>query len=475
MKNSKLILLLGTFTPIEWRRFGDFLASPFFNKKTELLPFYTYLRSIAPDFLPKYLDKELLFKKFYPNQPFSNRALVHLNNYLLKQAEHFLASLRLEQEEHTINTFILEELMERKLDKHYKHYINRAKEILSHKKHTSSNLYFHEYQLSDIAKRYFLGQKQRKYDQNLQDSLDNLDRFYFFNKLKSSCEMLVWKNILSADFSFSFTKEVVEHLENKSLVKDSITEIYLHVYYLLTKENAEKDFIQLRKLLIDNREVIPIIEKNYIYTFAINFCGRQMKLNNNAFHYAAQCLELYLEGINQKFLYVNGFLSPWTFKNIVKLGFNLKKFDWTAEFIQTYSTHLEKDFQEDALHYNMADLNYRKQDYGVAQNHLMLVKYSDMVYNLGAKTMLIKIYFETDEEEALLSMIASFTIFLKRNKKISNNIRQTYLNFTSLLYQLLKAKPHKLLGIREKIRTTELLTDRRWLLKASEITQKIFK
>ena len=475
MKNSKLILLLATFTPTEWRRFGDFLNSPFFNKRTELLSFYEYLKNIAPEFESNQLDKQQIFARLFPNQPFNNRTLVHLNNYLLKKAELFLANLRLEQSEHTVNTFILEELIDRKLEKHYRHYIGKSKESVTKESNTSGDSYLHQYQLSDIAKRHFLAQKKRKYSTNLEETINNLDKFYFYNKLKSSCEMLVWKNILSANFQFSFTNEVVAHLENTPAILDPTTAIYLQIYYLFTKKDAEEDFVKLRVLLKQHTTIISDLEKNNIYTFAINYCSRQMKQNNKGIHFATQCLDLYLEGVEQKFLYTNGHLSPWTFKNIIKLGLNLKKFNWTEQFIQEYYKQLEENFQEDALHYNLADLFYRKENYQEAQFHLMQVRYADMSYNLGAKTMLIKIYFETDEEEALLSMIASFTIYLKRNKKISNNIRQTYLNFTSLLYQLLKAKPHKIPVIQEKINTTELLTDRRWLLKASELNQKIVK
>lgn len=475
MKNSKLILLLASFNTVEWRRFGEFLASPFFNKRTELCVFYDFLSSIAPDFPEKKLDKQLLFAKVYPNEPYHPRRLVHLNNYMLKQAENFLAHLKLAQEKHTANTFILEELMERKVEKHYRHYINKSREALAHQIPKNSQHYLQQYQLSDLAKRHFLAQKKRKFDPNLQTSVDHLDQFYFLNKLKASCEMLEWQNIVAGNFQFNFTAETITYLEKNKADLPPLIRTYLSVYNLHTKKNGEEIFLELRRQLKAYQPNISKIDKNYLYLFAINYCGSQIKQNNQIQYYANQCLELYLEGVKHKFLYVNGFLSPWTFKNIVKLGLNLKKYDWAAEFIQTYYTQLEKGFQEDALHFNMADLNYRKKAYPQAQQHLMQVQYSDIFYNLGAKTMLIKIYFETEEEEALLSLIAAFTIYLKRNKKIATNIKQTYLNFTSLLYQLLKAKPLKIPIIQQAIKSTPLLTDRLWLLKASALKEKLVK
>lgn len=475
MKNSKLILLLETFSTAEWRRFGEFLVSPFFNKRKELIVFFEYLKAISPDFSAKKLDKTVLFQKVFPNKKQDDRTLVHLNNYLLKQAEHFLAISRLEKEAHSTNMLILEELYERQLGKNYRHYLSKAQASSLQEKEKNNHFYLHQYQLSDIAKRQFLVQNQRRYDATIQLSLDHLDEFYFFNKLKIACEMLEWKNIIAVDYQISFIDELIYFLKKKQGKLNPVLSIYLIAYDLLTKEDSEADFLRLMDAIQLHQDNIPDSEKNYFYVFAINFCGQQIKKNIKVHYYANHSLDLYLAGVEQKILYVNGYLSPWIFKNITKLGFNLKKFDWTAQFIQTYHTHLEKEFQADALHFNMADLYYRKKNYQQAQYHLMQIQYSDIFYNLGAKTMLIKIYFETNEEEALLSMIASFTIYLKRNKKMANNIRQTYLNFTSLIYQILKAKANKIAEIQEKIKTTELLTDRQWLLNASKQLLKIVR
>lgn len=473
MKKSKLIVLLSTFNTAEWRRFGEYINSPFFNKKEELVLFYHYLRKIAPDFKEKNLEKEVIFKKVFPEMSFNNRFLVHLNSSLLKLAEQFLAQMELEEMAQFENILTLEQLTKRKLEKHYRHNLRVLEKAFENRTTPTNDYYFYQYKISDIAQRYFLTLNQRKYDPCLQVAFDNLDQYYFINKLKATCELLEWQNIIAADYEFTFTEEVVAHLEKMGNQSNPIIAIYLTIYYLLTKEDTTEDFVSLQRLLKENNSIIPDIDKKAFYLFAINYCGQQIKQNNQIYYYAEQCLNLYKEGIEQKFLYVNDYLSPWTFKNVVKLGTNLKKYDWTEAFIQQYHTQLEIAFQEDALHFNLAELYYLKEDFAKAQSHLMQVQFSDIFYNLGAKTMLLKIYFETDEEEPLLSLLAAFTIYLKRNKKVANNIRQTYLNFTSLLYQLVKAKPHKLLKIKEQITQIELLTDRRWLLKACESIEKV--
>ena len=78
--------------------------------------------------------------------------------------------------------------------------------------------------------------------------------------------------------------------------------------------------------------------------------------------------------------------------------------------------------------------------------------------------MLLKIYYELKEEEPLLSLLASFSLFLKRNKQISKDAREMYLNFCSILHRILRRKREKIPTIKQAIQESKLLTERRWLM-----------
>ena len=78
--------------------------------------------------------------------------------------------------------------------------------------------------------------------------------------------------------------------------------------------------------------------------------------------------------------------------------------------------------------------------------------------------MLLKIYYETSEGEALFALIASFSIYLRRNKKIAKDIRESYLNFTNTLGRIVRAHKEKYPSIIEKINDTKHLYNRNWLL-----------
>ncbi len=472
MQNSKLIDLFKTFEKEDWRWFRKFLLSPYFNSREELVPFFDYLRKQAPDFNEKAIRKEKVFKKLYPKETYDEKQISYTMNFLLSQAERFLAQKEFESKPPLINNLLQKSLVDRQLDKHYKYQYEKSKNILLERRIENIDFYLYQYQKSELANVHYNNKNLRKYDPNLQATSDELDEFYIIHKLKHCCEMVSRSKLMNAPYKPMLEEELIHFLENNPSIKKPIISTYLEAYNILKKESAESNFETLKGLLIKHKNSIPPLERAIIYQYGINYCIFQISKNNNLKYYAEQSLELYLEGIGQKILFNQGYLSPWHFKNVIKLGLNLKKYDFIEDFIQKYHKTLEEKYQEDALHFNLADINYRKKSYQEAQVHLIQVQYSDMAYNLGAKAMLLKIYYETNEGEALFALIASFSIYLRRNKKIAKDVREAYLNFTSILGRIVRAHKEKYPAIIEKINNTKYLYNRNWLLEICQPKRK---
>ena len=66
--------------------------------------------------------------------------------------------------------------------------------------------------------------------------------------------------------------------------------------------------------------------------------------------------------------------------------------------------------------------------------------------------------------EALFALIASFSIYLRRNKKLAKDVRESYLNFTNILGRIVRSTKYKHPAIIEKINETKRLYNRNWLL-----------
>ena len=464
MQNSKLIDLLNTFEKEDWRWFRKFLLSPYFNSREELVVFCDYLRNQAPEFKEKAIRKEKVFKKLYPGQIYNEKQISYAMNFLLGQAERFLAQREIETKPPLLNNYLLKSLTDRNLNKHYKYQYDKTQKTLEKWKIENIDYYAFEFQKSKVANSHFIAQKQRRYDEHLQNIIISLDELYGINKIKYSCEMLSRSKFLKSVYISPSEEEINGLIDKGNLRNTPLVLIYLEIYRLLEKEDSEKNFERLKLYLEEYKNEIPKSEKSDIYFHGINYCIIQITNNNNPRYYAEQCLNFYLAGIEQKFLFNNGYLTPSTFKNVIKLGLNLKKYDFIEDFIQKNHKKLEEEFQEDALHFNLADINYRKKNYQEAQIHLLQVQYSDIFYSLGSKAMLLKIYYETNEGEALFALIASFSIYLRRSKKISKERREAYLNFTNVLGRIVRATKDKHPAIIEKINDTKRLYNRNWLL-----------
>ncbi|MBK9016382.1 MAG: hypothetical protein IPM82_21200 [Saprospiraceae bacterium] len=152
-------------------------------------------------------------------------------------------------------------------------------------------------------------------------------------------------------------------------------------------------------------------------TLAVNCCIRQINTRREAGEQAfwlGQVFEIYKEGLDNQVFIENGVLSRFTYNNIANAGLGLKAFDWVEGFLTKYKDLLEPRHRESAYLFNLASLHFRKPDYGRALELLTQAEFDDVLHNLDARRMLLRIYFDLGEVTALDSLLDSFTIFLRR-------------------------------------------------------------
>lgn len=461
MKNSKLVELLATFSATDLKRFREFVTSPYFNKNPHLLRMIEYLERAAPAFdLPK-VSKEQVYAHLFPGESFDPRQMGYLMNYLLKLGERFLAIERYEQEEELMNCHILDQFVDRKLDKHYNYLLKKSTKTVQGSKAKNGDLYYYQYLMGKAAANHFYSQQVRKFDPSLQMMSDQLDQFYFFHKLRYSCEMLNRQTIIRAEYQLNFVNEVREHLQKSERI-DPLIEIYLHIYLSIRFSEEQQHFQKLLELIESHARIFHQKVLREIYLYAINYCAPKIREGDEA--YTSIMLNLYIRGIESQALFDGNYLSHWTFSNVVKLALRLKRFDWTESFIREKAIHLPPAMREGAEHYNLAELHYHKKDFDEVLAQLNQLQYFDPHHDLGSRVILLKTYYELKAEEPLFSLLSSFSVYLRRNKKMSTSMKKTYLNFCNLLHQLMRRNPNKWEQLEQQILTTQPLTERAWLL-----------
>lgn len=462
MKNSKLIQIIATFDGRQRRAFEDFVESPYFNKQEELTQFYKYLKKISvKGFSEKRLDRFDLYQRLFPKAPYDEKHLNYLSSQLLKLVERYIGISGFEKAAVLPECFQLHYFIDQRLEKHYQYNMNQAQRKLETCTADSEQYLYQKYLLADLKEKHFSSLKQRRFDEGLQEAADSFDQFYLFKKLYLLCAMLDRQNVVTPSYEAHFIPEVQSILQQHQFDYPAIKTLEQLLLSLTAKDTAQH-FAQLRTYLGQYSHLFSPAMLRDLYFSIINFCIRKIRFGEK--DYATALMSIYQEGIEKGVLFEDGYLSPWTFKNLVKLGIGLKAYDWTKTFIAEYAPQLPPHMQEDALHFNLADLYYALREYDQAQIHLRQVEFSDVQYSFGAKLTLTKIYFETGQTEALYSLLSSFKIFLQRKKLITKDVKKPYLNFIQFVHRLTKAKPDQLVAIKKDVLSTEMLTARSWLL-----------
>lgn len=469
MLNSKIITLIKTFSQKELLAFESFVVSPFFNKNEALVKVLEIIIKEYPEFNREPLSKQKVFEKLYPDKVFDDKQIRYLLSDLLKLGYKFLMVRKIEEEPHEADLRLMDEFIERNLEKHYVQTRNRISVDLDNDLEIGLEHFYEKMKIADLEQKHFSRQQLRQFDDNIQHGSDFLNRYFVLKKLKYACGMLDRQSLLKGAYQLDLPENWMDWLIANHYWGEKIIKMYAMVFLSLENEENPAHFEQLKNLLHANISGIPLYDAKELFLYAINYCVRKMRMGED--YYIETALSLYLKGIQEKALMENGFLSPWTFGNVVKLALRLERYEWIEHFIEEHKYHLAPEFQENAMQYNLAELHCYKKDFDKALSFLFKVEFSDLSYHLGSRIMLSKIYFELNEKEALLSLMSSFIMFLKRNKKISESIRKTCLNFCDLLFLIIRGKTQQ---IEEKIKNTSLLADREWLLEkaAAVLTQR---
>lgn len=465
MKKSKLISLISTFSYAEWKRLGEFINSPYFNNNELVIKLYKFLDLNKPLFE---INKNKVFKAIFPLQAYDDSKLSYVMSDLLKLSEKFLSIEHFMNDSSQQKRLALMEYSNRGLKKHYHFLHAKASSELNMQKLGPTSL-LNKLLLSEVEISFFTKQKVRRYDPSIQDTYNALNEYYYSQLLKYTCSLLNYSIVVSGDFIIEpISRKLIDELIKDKEDYSPLIRVYLCIYQTLSTNEDEngKHFKTLMNLLEESQELIEKEELRELYLFTINFCARKTRKGEN--EYVPIMLKMYDEGIKNNALIENGYLSHWTYTNVVRLGLREGRYEWVEKFIDEYKGLLPPETFDDAYHLNLADLRFNQENYDAVLDHLIRLQFSDPIYHLTSRLLLIKTFYEREDTEALLSLLASFTIYLKRNKGSSVVIKKTFLNFCTILHQLLKNNPKKRSQLLEKIKTIQPLTERAWLLKVWE-------
>jgi len=465
MNGSKLLQLIASLNDEQLLSSKEYICSRY--KNTDAAKLYNYIINHSTN--EEKLSKELVFKHLFPNDKFSDVKVRRLMSQLLKLLQVQIAFDGFSENHLLVEEKFTDYLLQKDLQKQTEQSLERRKKISSKNDNRSSAYHLSLFSISQHTNKFY-----EKYDgrfpvSELNKSLHHLEQYYLIEKLKIICAILSnrenAKNLVFSESSLQFILQlkIDDKEENISPI------IYKTAALILLNQDADKNFVAYNELLNKHHKIFAVAEVTDLYIIGINFCVK--KINSGDLSYLPKLLTLYKFSIENGLILVNGYVSPWSYKNTISAALRLKEYDYVKLFIEKFSDKLPEEEKENAERFNKARLHFYKEEYFKVLRLLQEVEYTDVFYSLDAKTLLLKTYYELDELEVMYSLMSSFRQLLNRKKIISEKHRRNYKNFIKYVRKLNKIqylKKDQLKALSKEIKEAQNIADKNWLIEKVE-------
>lgn len=466
MQKSVLVEIIRSLNKKEVREIQKWLQSPAHNQRQDVVRLFEYLVKTASGNQEELLAKTAIWPGLFPGEAFDDARIRQTMYFLLKSTEEYLAFTELSKDTVHIQTVLLKVYRNRLLERPFRHMMEAARKRQQTSPYRNS-IFLREQHILEQELYFYLGTRKRDLDINLQETTDALDLAYIADKLQIACRMLAHKSVnKQANYNMGLLEPTLEYVEEQGLLKEPAVAVYYYGFKALTEKESDPFFTELEKCIFEHGHLFPLAELREIYLLAINYCvGR---FNSGETDYAKRAFDLFRKGFEDNILLENNLISRFTFGNAIAFALRLKEYDWVEKFIQQFQHNLEEKYRRSVVHFNQSRLYFEKGDYDMAQRLLIQFEYDDMLLNIIAKTMLLKIYYEQGEFDAFESLLESMRIYLQRKEALDTHRKTAYKNLISIMKKLLHLNPYSKTQterLRALVVETNPLMERDWLLR----------
>ena len=473
MVRSKLIEAISALNAEEFDRLGKLVHAAYFNKNKKIIALFKLIDKEYPMFKQEQLQKERIYPILFGNNAYNELQLNNIISDLLQLVYQFMGQEQFRKRKSLQMSLVMDELLEKDLNSHIPKIVKKSQLIQSKSTLRNQDYFLEEYHLADKLDRFFLTKFKRTYDENLQRKNDALDLYYHINKLRIACDMKSRDIVTGSGYQCHYLEDVVKHYkETERYASYGVLKIYYEILMMLENADDETFYFNVKEHLGCNLGLFTHEELRYLYNYLLNYCIK--KINSGLGIYYKEVLEIYQLMLKERFIFKNGYLTHWTFKNIVTVGLRIPDYDWTESFILKYKENILIEDRQTSLAFNLANLYYAKKDFKNALEQLQDIRFSDHSYQLGAKIIQLKSYFELNEVEPFYALIEASRKFIHRSSQLSDYGKTANINFVKLCRQIFRLKLEKKIitnsafeqrqrAIANKLKQTKMIANKDWL------------
>jgi len=477
MKDTKLVGLLKSLSPEEFKDFEKFVASPYFSKGRDLVPFFRILKQFYPGFSDESLTQEFVFSGLFPGKKFdkvrSSNLIKTLSSQLFIMSKDFLIQIELNQDENKKRYFLLNQLRKKKLYQEFERTYKSLPEDESDPSKGTVGDFIAKYFIELAFRDYSLDRDdfENSYEANLKTAeytllagLINTFKHQDEINIARGYNLPVRENLLKALLGNADADGIIKYLRDS---KHPMLE-YIEVYYLIYKMNIEPQdksrYYLVRKMLQERAGLFGQIENYTLWNILLSYCNISNLPVEEHFYIFDHILEngIYRKSDSEDFHIV-------LFRNIVLVASSLNKIEWLRKFLDKYSGEIHPDHRTDMRQYTYAMLNFSEGDFGEALALIQKIRFELFLYKPDMRVLQLKIFYKLEYYEQLHSITDSTLHFLRYNKELREEFKDSVKNLIKYIKELVKIKtgtPSKSDSefLRKKIKEEAFLGQRQWLL-----------
>jgi len=454
MLKSSLLEIVRTFSKQEMIKFEDFVRSPYFNKKENVLKLFLEIKNYAPEFTDENLEKEKIWKKLFPVMAYNYGILKNLIFDLNKLAEQFIIDLYFSKEEFKRNEFLISELLNRGLKKNYLSKDSALNKELNLFPANSGNVVIDDY-LSLMSKIY-----DRKmfyahmFEHNTTESSLQIGRdSYHISKILillfgGFSDVEVYSHVRNAevetnpvtiylDVISTGLEKIINSLNNTS----TQNQIYVRINYLMylaIRQKTEESYLNFKKMFFENTHLFPTRDMHDMHYCLITAAVKSEHRNLNLNREIVEILDSMSE-YNVIIERETGKIPVYIFHYYISNSFLLLDSGKIEAFRNKYIDKIEAEHLTNTKNYVDFMLSFIKKDFNEALNFLSLLDINHLGMKIPMRYQKAMCSYETDNYEMFLNENDSLKHFLKNNKFISEDQRSllsNYFNCTNKLFKL---------------------------------------
>lgn len=455
--SPKLEYVIRAMGKVELRNFRHYLESPLFNTRNDVLLLYEWL-------LDKSLEnKAAAYAYIYADAPFDGQKMRLLMSYLQQLAEQYLAYLQWQKTPAAPELQLLKMVRERGLATHFNESLKTTKNMLERQPLRNGDYYIWRGEALWEEAR-FESEQNPSAKHYLTALSENADLLWAAQKLRYFCLHHAQRNFYKDTEALPLRAEVEEILLKGNLLRAPAVATWYHCLKMLESPAATEHFNQFKQLLLAEDRLFNRDEVHDLHLFALNYCIRRVNEGQRDFN--RDIMDFYKDGLQKGYLLENGVLSRFAYHNIVAAGLQTREYDWVERFIGQYKSALERIYRDSAYSFNLARLEFARKRYDVLLPLLQNANYHDPIISLAAKSMALKIYYETGEYDLLDSHLEAMKNYIRRKTTLGYH-RAYYLNlvkYTQKLMYLNWLDAKEVAALNDKISEEKTLHERDWLL-----------